>query len=153
MSTTRTQADALDALTAAGVRIERAAERYATGGEAVKAQAARTIAAAYTDRAAIYRQLPKLYSGRRPARWLAVIGSADAALAMELLGEEWRMRADRHDAEAARIERQALPAFALTRAPSAVGSALENGPTLNRWRVLSGGLEDGPRGPQAGARR
>jgi hypothetical protein len=70
------------------------------------------MAAAFASRATIYRQLPTLYSGRRPARWLAQLASSDAAMAMDLVAEEWHMRADRHQAEADAIERQALPVFA-----------------------------------------
>jgi hypothetical protein len=110
--TAKTQQQALDALVRAGQQIETATARYSSGGEAVKAGAARDIAAAMAERATIYRQLPKLYSGRRPARWLAQLASSDAAMAMDYLAEEWRMRAERHQVEAERIERAALPAFA-----------------------------------------
>lgn len=108
----RTQRQALDALAHAGSVIDVQTRKYATGGAAVKAAAARGLAKAYAERASIYRVLPKLYSGRSATRWLAVISSADSALAMESLAEEWRLRADRHQAEAEQIERQALPAFA-----------------------------------------
>jgi hypothetical protein len=110
--TIRNQAQALDALTRAAGRIEHSAARYSSGGAATKAAAAGIIAEAMAERASIYRQLPKLYSGRRPARWLAQIASSDAALAMDMQAQEWRMRADRHQAEAEAIERAALPAFA-----------------------------------------
>jgi hypothetical protein len=110
--TVKTQQEALDALQRAAGRIEHATARYSSGGEAVKATAAAIIASAMTERATIYRQLPKLYSGRRPARWLAQLASSDAAMAMDYLAEEWRMRAERHQAEAERIARAALPVFA-----------------------------------------
>lgn len=109
--TAKTQQEALDALVRTGQQIETATARYSSGGAAVKAQAARDMAAAFASRATIYRQLPTLYSGRRPARWLAQLANSDAAMAMDSLTEEWRMRAERHQAEADAIERQALPMF------------------------------------------
>ncbi|HEV8164525.1 MAG TPA: hypothetical protein VGR74_08775, partial [Actinomycetota bacterium] len=97
--------------TRAGGRIEHASTRYEGGGAATKAAAASIIAEAMAERASIYRQLPKLYSGRRPARWVAAIAFGDAAMAMDATAETWRRIADRHRAEAEAIERAALPAF------------------------------------------
>lgn len=124
----RTQAEALDALTATTARIESLTATYSSGGAAIQARAARQLSDTFRDRAAIYRLLPKLYSGRRPTRWLATLSSADAAMANDMLTETWRLRSDAHQAEADRIERQALPAF---------GDGMEYVPGRGRIRAVS----------------
>jgi len=106
-----TQEQALIALTTTTGRVEHLTDRYDSGGAAMKARAARLLADTFAERASIYRQLPKLYSGRKPARWLAQLASSDAALAMELQAESWGQRADAHQAEADRIEQAALIVF------------------------------------------
>lgn len=107
-----TQDGALDALRATCTAIGRQVTRYDTGGAAVKAAAALELAGLFTAMAVIYDQLPKLYSGRRPARWLAAMASADAAELNRQRAADWRLRADADQAKADWIERQALPAFA-----------------------------------------
>lgn len=107
-----TQEGALDALRTTCTAIGRQVTRYDTGGAAVKAAAARELAGLFTALAVIYDQLPKLYSGRKPARWLAEMAARDAAELNRQRADEWTLRAHADQAKADAIERQALPVFA-----------------------------------------
>lgn len=123
-----TQEGALDALRTTCTAIGRQTTRYDTGGAAVKAAAATELAGLFTAMAVIYDQLPSLYSGRRPARWLATMASGDAAELNRQRADDWTLRAHADQAKAEAIERQALPAF---------GDGMEYVPGRGRVRATS----------------
>jgi len=107
-----TQEQALATIRATATRLGQLTDRYDSGGAAVKAQAARDMAAAFTVLATVYGQLPKLFSGRRAAPALVDFAAADAAELNQRRAEEWGRQAEVDQAKADAIERQAAPVFA-----------------------------------------
>lgn len=107
----RTQEEALETIRAIAHRVGQLTDRYHSGGAAVRAQTARDMSTAFATLAAVYGQLPKLFTGRRAAPSLVFFASSDAAELNERRAEEWSMRADADQAKADAIERAALPGF------------------------------------------
>jgi hypothetical protein len=107
-----TQEQALATIRATATRIGQLTDRYDSGGAAVKAQAARDLAAAFATLAVVYARLPKLFSGRRAGPSLVFFAASDAEELNSRRAEEWHLRADADQAKADAVERAALPAFA-----------------------------------------
>lgn len=97
--------------------IDRHAQRYASGGAAVQADSARTLAQAFRNVAAVYDRVPALYAGRKPGKWLAVSAARDAAELNQLRAQQWDQLADDAQREATRIAKATAALFADT--PSA----------------------------------
>jgi cellulase/cellobiase CelA1 len=112
VSTIRTQDQALTELHRLGAIVDHQAQRYAGAGSAIQADAARALAAAFRELAAVYDRVPSLYDGRKAARWLATAAARDAAELNQLRAQQWDHLADAAQAEADRVAKATAALFA-----------------------------------------